>query len=141
MRVWKKIESYDATRPGQSWLAAITKRTAVDAWRKEGRGRLSVISGDRDSEGTATFDYVVDERQADPADIFFDTEQTRARVSATRRALGMLTAHQRGVIELDLQDLSISDIAQALGIPEGTVKSRIHAGKARLMALLRGIAE
>jgi len=139
VRVWKNIESYDATRSGQSWLAAITMRTAVDSWRREGRGRLCVLSGNRGSEALATFDFLADDSKTDPAEIFFDAEQARERSSATRRALERLTAGQRDAIELDLQEMSTAAIAQTLGIPEGTVKSRLHAGKVRLRELLQGI--
>jgi RNA polymerase sigma-70 factor, ECF subfamily len=40
------------------------------------------------------------------------------------------------VILRDLQDLDYKEIAQVLGIPEGTVKSRISRGRAELARLL-----
>ncbi len=43
---------------------------------------------------------------------------------------------REAVILRDLQDLDYKEIAQVLGIPEGTVKSRISRGRAELARLL-----
>jgi RNA polymerase sigma-70 factor (ECF subfamily) len=53
--------------------------------------------------------------------------RTRWRVSVELR---------EAVILRDLQDLDYKEIAQVLGIPEGTVKSRISRGRAELARLL-----
>jgi RNA polymerase sigma-70 factor (ECF subfamily) len=43
---------------------------------------------------------------------------------------------REAVILRDLQDLDYKEIAQVLGVPEGTVKSRISRGRAELARLL-----
>ena len=56
------------------------------------------------------------------------------------RCLMRLPAEQREVLLLvGLEDLSYADTAQALGIPVGTVMSRLSRGRERLRALLAGI--
>lgn len=53
-------------------------------------------------------------------------------------ALGALDEDQRRVVILHhLSDLGTGDIAVELGIPEGTVKSRLARARTRLAALLR----
>jgi RNA polymerase sigma-70 factor (ECF subfamily) len=46
------------------------------------------------------------------------------------------TELREAVILRDLQDMDYKEIAQVLGIPEGTVKSRISRGRAELARLL-----
>lgn len=53
------------------------------------------------------------------------------------RALGRLDAHQREVVVLHhLADLGVGQISAELGVPEGTVKSRLSRGRAQLAQLL-----
>jgi RNA polymerase sigma-70 factor, ECF subfamily len=57
-------------------------------------------------------------------------------------ALGRLDPHQREVVVLHhLADLSVAEIADALGLPIGTVKSRLGRGRAHLSELLTDRAE
>lgn len=57
---------------------------------------------------------------------------------AVRKALASLPAHQVAVLVLYyFEELSIEQIAEAVGCREGTVKSRLHYGKKRLQKLLQ----
>jgi RNA polymerase sigma-70 factor (ECF subfamily) len=65
-----------------------------------------------------------------------DPEQIR-RIDAVRAALEQLDADHRTVIALRFeQACSVAETAEALGIPEGTVKSRTHAAIRRLRKIL-----
>lgn len=62
-----------------------------------------------------------------------DTEPEDPRIDAVRRALAKLPEAQQEALELRLdQDMSYAEIAEALGIPVGTVRSRIHLAVAAL---------
>ena len=67
--------------------------------------------------------------------------ERRDRVATLRTALDKLTPSLRAAIMLrDIQELSYQEIAERLGVPEGTVKSRINRGRtelARQIARLR----
>lgn len=67
--------------------------------------------------------------------------ERRDRVSLLRTALDKLAPALRTAVVLrDIQELSYQEIAQQLGVPEGTVKSRINRGRtelARQIARLR----
>jgi RNA polymerase sigma-70 factor (ECF subfamily) len=55
------------------------------------------------------------------------------------RAIGRLPSEQRSVLLLvTLEDMSYDEVARTLGIPIGTVMSRIHRGRASLRAALAG---
>ncbi len=109
--------SIPARGKASTWLLTIVHRRAVDLVRREDRRRgeplddAPVASGDETDEEA----IVRDERR---------------RVQA---ALTVLTDGERQAIELAYYGgLSQSEIAERLGVPLGTVKSRMFAGLARL---------
>lgn len=72
---------------------------------------------------------------ASPSD---EHARTEARL-VLHDALAKLPEHQRAAIVLvDLHELSVAEAAEALGIAEGTVKSRCSRGRAMLAEILRG---
>lgn len=89
------------------------------------------------------------ERPADPLSETADTPSADAsaldglmraqQIDSVRRALAALPVTYREVIVLcDLQELSYADAAAALGCAMGTVRSRLHRGRAMLADRLRG---
>jgi len=69
-----------------------------------------------------------------PKDAYRDVVEAEALL----KAIGELSALTRGVFLLHhVEDLSIVEIAAALDVPEGTVKSRLHAARAHLRTLLK----
>ena len=59
------------------------------------------------------------------------------RMSAVRRAVDKLPRHERETLELvTWAGLSIAETALALGVPEGTVKARLHRARKRLPDLV-----
>jgi RNA polymerase sigma-70 factor (ECF subfamily) len=67
---------------------------------------------------------------------------TRADVMDLQRALGTLAPEQREVVLLvALEDMSYADVSRALGIPMGTVMSRLSRGRERLRRLMEGEAQ
>jgi RNA polymerase sigma-70 factor (ECF subfamily) len=72
---------------------------------------------------------------ADEVAAKMDSTGAREELAA---AVAQLTGKQRDVVELCLvEELSIAAAAQVLGVPEGTVKSRLADARARLRELLR----
>jgi RNA polymerase sigma-70 factor (ECF subfamily) len=75
---------------------------------------------------------------ADPSSLLESQERERL----VRRAIGALPSHYRiAIILRDLEGLSYHEIADILGIPLGTVKSRINSGKRLLRQTLRPILD
>jgi RNA polymerase sigma-70 factor (ECF subfamily) len=63
---------------------------------------------------------------------------TRADLQAALNALGPAGGEARELVRLRfIEDRSLADVAARLGIPEGTVKSRVFAVRRRLRATLR----
>lgn len=111
---WWRIRRYD--RPG-AWLRLVTVRLAVRARDRAARERAS--------------DRLPDAGRFDPAPP--DPELLAA--------LDALTPAQRDCVVLHhLDDLGVDHIADALGMPAGTVRSHLHRGRVRLAELLQEAA-
>lgn len=116
----KLIQNYDRLRPRsdgelERWLMVVTRNTALDTLRKEGRETAL--------EGRAW------EAAAAP-----DLGEFEALVALIRS----MPEDYRRVLELKfLAEWSLADIAKELGLTEGAVKSRVFRGRKLLMDALR----
>jgi len=114
--IWRSARTYDPGRgTGAPWLYAVARNAITDGLRRSPEPAAELE--DRPGGGP------------DPAD--------RAEASWTawrvHRALEVLPPHERPVIELAYwRGLSQSEIAESLGIPLGTVKTRTRSALARL---------
>jgi RNA polymerase sigma-70 factor (ECF subfamily) len=101
-----KLSQYDARRPFGPWLMRIVANAATDRRRR---------------------------RQVRP-----DTEAVRSELGERlRAALAELPPRRRAAVVLfDVEGYSHAEIAEMLGIPEGTVRSEVFHARRRLRALL-----
>jgi RNA polymerase sigma-70 factor (ECF subfamily) len=119
-RAWARAGLWRHVADMRAWLFGIMHNLHVDALR---RGRLAVVAFDDD-----TPDAVAPPPQA-----------ARAAVLDLQAALERLAPEQREVLLLvALEDMAYADVARTLGIPLGTVMSRLSRGRERLRLLLDG---
>jgi RNA polymerase sigma-70 factor (ECF subfamily) len=132
LAVWRNPSGYDRQRGSvRAWLVGMVHHRAVDAVRREESQR-------RRAEEAMVSDPVV---SPDPADDVADAIDLPEQRRAVRAALAALPAEQREVIELMyFGGLSQSAIAERLGLPLGTVKSRTLLGMRRLRGAIAGTA-
>lgn len=119
---WRTAAAFDPARGSAStWLLTLVHRRAVDVVRREQRRRTEPLPDEpADAAGQADDDALV-----------------RDRRRAVQEALARLPADQRRALELAYYGgLTQSELAEALGIPLGTVKSRMFTALARLRDLL-----
>lgn len=129
LRFIDNLDRFDPSRPVRPWLYAILRNRVRDLRRRRKVRRWEPLEGDDDRWRPELVDP-----DADP--------QRRARRSELRervwRALGALSPEHREIVVLrDYQDLSYGEIARVLGIPRGTVMSRLHRARKRLASILR----
>ena len=126
LTAWRSAAAFRADRAKAStWIVTLVHRRAVDIVRREERRRAEPLES---------------ESRPDPVDQTGSAEDAawlgfeRDRVQAALRAL---PDTQREAIELAYYGgYSQSELAERLGVPLGTIKSRMFAGLARLRELL-----
>ena len=118
LRVWRRPNAFDPLRAQfRSWLLTIAHRLAVDELRRR-RSRSALVQRQLDAG--------VDEQAESDPTVAAEVDEIRNTV---REALHVLPGVQRAAIELAyFGGLSQSEIAQATGLPLGTIKSRIRFG-------------
>lgn len=128
LRAWRGAGSYDPVRPIGPWLFTIARRTAIDVLRREGRPTRS----DHDE---LSDDAVNSGGEGGGIEAAWETWEIRS-------ALERLPAEEAMVLRLShFNGMTHPQIAEHLGIPPGTVKSRSHRAHRRLVDLLGHLVE
>lgn len=126
LRAWRKASAFDPEAGAAStWIFIIARNLRIDRLRGE-RGR--------------------DELNPDPSDAPDAPETgemvaiTKERSQSVRKALAALSPEQSQIIELFyFEERSHSEIARSLGVPLGTVKSRVRLAVGRLRVALEDV--
>ena len=121
---WRQPDRFDATKGSlRTFLATIARRRSVDALRQAGRREAR-------EERAATW-------QPKAAPNCDEAALADMNADRIRKALATLPVEQRTAVELAyVQGLTFRQVAEATGAPEGTAKSRLRLGLARLAAIL-----
>ena len=124
-QVWRQAERYDLSRGAPpAWIFTLARSRAIDRLRARRRREDRTVSFD---DPELNLDPLDDEKAPDEVASF---RQTR---DAVREAMKSLSARQREAVELAFfQGLTHVEIAERLGQPLGTVKTRIRQGLIRL---------
>jgi RNA polymerase sigma-70 factor (ECF subfamily) len=119
-RAWAKSALWRGVSDMRAWLFGIMHNLHVDGIR---RARPEIVATDEDLPELAVA----------------PTQSEGLELLDLQAALGRLPVEQREILLLiALEDMSYSEVAKTLGIPIGTVMSRLARGRARLRALMEG---
>lgn len=131
-QAWEKAHSYDGTKGSvYTWLLAMSRNRAIDRLRSKGY-KLQANA----TEGTDAVEDLAGSEGSDPLDQAVLAE----RAVLVREALGRISPDQRRILEIAyFEGRSQSEIAAALELPLGTVKSRVRDGMKALQGLLKGL--
>jgi RNA polymerase sigma-70 factor (ECF subfamily) len=123
LKVFRSLSSFDRRANFQTWLISVSRNLCIDRYRS-GRRAREVFAREVDA---AT---VPAESPGPSPEARVDTQD---RIGLLREALrGLSPALRTAVLLRDIHELSYQEIADRLGIAEGTVKSRINRGRAEL---------
>ena len=135
LKIYSNLSSFDMARGSlQVWITTMTRNLLVDNFRrtKNQRATGSLDDGWDQTEELRPVDRLMG-REPSPHEMAARKELEKM----VQAALAHVSPELReAVILRDLQDMDYKEIAQVLGIPEGTVKSRISRGRAELARLL-----
>ncbi len=132
VRVWKNLKKFDQSKTFKTWIFAIAKNASLDLLKKKRPMSFSQIGEEDDIVEAVLASYVM---IPDASDITFDQGLLRNDFNV---ALAKLPPHYRDVMVLRYTDnLKFREIAERLGEPLDTVKSRHRRG----LALLRGMVD
>lgn len=127
VRAWIEAGRLDLSGPSlMPWLTAVARRIVIDEHRRK-RARPAEI------EAGAAADMPVGD----------DTAATVLRVAVADAMLQLTSSHRQVLNETILRDRTANQAAEALGIPVGTVKSRIYYALRVLQVVLaeRGLRD
>jgi RNA polymerase sigma-70 factor (ECF subfamily) len=128
LKIFKALHTFDRRANFQTWLISISRNLCIDHYRSVRKERETMA---RDVDAS---DLMPVSRERGP---YAELEQLDLR-NLIRLALAELPpALKEAVILRDLQEFSYQEIADKLGLPEGTVKSRINRGRLELARQLR----
>lgn len=127
----KAYRAWDQYRPGsniRAWLFTILRNTLISEYRRR-RNRAETVDLD-ETDGHTVFDQV---QEIDPSASFFD-QLVDGEVA---RAIDSLPEEFREALVLsDIEGLPYQEIAEIVGVPVGTVKSRLHRARRALQRQL-----
>jgi RNA polymerase sigma-70 factor (ECF subfamily) len=122
---WRRLDAVPAGDETRPWLFGVARRVLLNYHRSERRG---AALGER--------------LRASLADLSFpDPAEAAGEQALVAAALALLDETDREIVRLNAwEGLEPSEIAVALGIPAGTVRSRLHRARARLRQQLEAYA-
>lgn len=117
--VWKSRAKFDPTRGTRAWLTTILRRRVADFYRRRARPHLAIGDGDLE----------ISSPEVDPTAEGFTDEM--------QQALGRLPPEWRETLLLVVvAELTHQEAADALGVPLGTVLSRVSRARGRMREYL-----
>src|SRR5512145_2549458 len=132
LKIFKALNTFDRRANFQTWIISISRNLCIDHYRSVRKER-QMIASEVDTG---------DLQPASPDRGPYHAAEHQDLRSLLRVALQALPASLRTAVVLrDLQELSYQEIADRLGLPEGTVKSRINRGRIELARQLKRLQD
>ena len=130
LKIFKGLSSFRGESSFSTYIYRVAANTAIDALRRREAPTVRLSTENEEGE---EFELALPDAGPLPVEIL----ESRERRQAIRAAIDALPEHHRAVIVLrEMDGMSYQDIAQAMGLTEGTVKSRINRARGRLRQLL-----
>jgi len=121
LRAYANLQKYDPQRPLYPWLATIAARLGIN-WINRTGARQTRVASDLDVTQLPA-------GVPNPAD---DLELRRAGLDLWDRVAHLPQGERTAVLMFYKQELTVSEIANILGVTKGTIKTLLHRGRAHL---------
>lgn len=133
LRVHQALPSFDGSARLPAWIHTIATNIAITEYRRRKAQKRAQPTVSLDAIGNDGKGFDPGGRERDPAERA-EHGEFAVRVRECMHALPEEFRH--AVVLRDLDDLSYEEIATVLGLPVGTVRSRIHRGRCLLQQQL-----
>lgn len=134
IRAFRSLHTFDTTRSFPAWLFRITTNLCVDHYRKRKLNTVSLVQTSGPDQEERTLDITADE--AGPDQVYAE----RQHAERLDQLVKSLPAPYRIVVLLRHQsDMAYEEIAEALNLPLGTIKARLHRAHKMLREKLERI--
>jgi len=121
--VWRQAGQFEGRSAASTWILSIARFKALSALRRKGEQELD----------EATAETIVDEADDPQA-----TMEKKDKSEILRKTIASLSAEHREIVDLVYyHEKSVEEVAQIVGIPEATVKTRMFYARKRLGELLK----
>jgi RNA polymerase sigma-70 factor (ECF subfamily) len=125
VRVWKALSGYDGRASLSTWIYTITRNRCLTAIERR---------RDLDSLTDPAVEHEAEAAQA------VEPEGDDDHLALLRELVEALPERYRQALTLFYyQDRSITEVAAMLGVPEGTIKTNLHRGRAMLLERVRAL--
>jgi RNA polymerase sigma-70 factor (ECF subfamily) len=132
LKIFKSLHTFDRRANFQTWLISVSRNLCIDHYRSVRKERETI------NRDVSADDLTPASHDVGP---YKELEHNDQR-ALLRRALDHLPPTLRTAVLLrDIRALSYQEIADRLGLPEGTVKSRINRGRLELARQIQRIQE
>jgi RNA polymerase sigma-70 factor, ECF subfamily len=137
LQVYRQLGRFEGRSTLRTWIYRIVVNHCHNRrrfWQRRGRDKEQPLDEGLALAGTA--------RGGAYADSPYEQARRQERAARVQQALLRLSFEQRSVLVLrEMEGLSCEDVALALGVPEGTVKSRLSRAREALRLQLSGLLE
>jgi RNA polymerase sigma-70 factor (ECF subfamily) len=128
IKIFRALRTFDRRANFQTWLISISRNLCIDHYRSIRKERQTMA---RDVDASELAPVA---RERGP---LAQLEQLDLKDLIRRALAGLPESLRTAVVLRDLQEFSYQEIADRLGLPEGTVKSRINRGRLELARQIR----
>lgn len=133
IKLWQSLPSFRGECSIKSYIMKLTKNASLDLLRRRSRRQTESLTLENEKGEEIQLDIPDTSEEANPTDAYLKKEKIRK----VREGIMKLDEEQRQIIIMrDMEDMPYSEIASALGIGEGTVKSRLHRARSALKKIL-----
>jgi RNA polymerase sigma-70 factor (ECF subfamily) len=132
LQLYLKCDQYEAGRPVRPWLYTVATHQAIDALRRNGRHQAVSLERSNEDKGSGEVNGLLDMLESsNPGPLEqLSAQESRERVRASVDALA--EPYRQVLVLAYYQGMKYREIAELIGIPVGTVKSRLHAALMKL---------
>ncbi len=132
LRVYLSLRSYRGDSSFGVWMYRIAHNVCIDFLRRKQKFRITPLIFHSQEEGEKERE-IEDPKPQPEAQVL----QEERRAAVQKALLSLSNEHREILVMRDINGYSYQEIGAALGISEGTVKSRIARGRQKLAEILR----